>query len=419
MAKLRDQDIISNIIIRLPVKSILQFRCVSKAWCKLLKDPDFVKKHLSHAIEMNKFSVMMHPCYDLHEKAHALAYDPFSSTLSNPASINYPLARTFWGTCNGLICLTTTSEKDVVLWNPTTKEFKEVPIESADDFSNYKHGFGYGDEIDDFKVVSFVGFEDVYFSEVRVYTLKSNSWRRLENIPYLLCHGEMDMSQVSVHGAMHWLALSDTEPDKVIVSFDFKDDKFDEMPLPSFFHDEYAETNLCPLGGSLCLHGSIYGCIDVWEMKEFAVTESWVKLFTIPYQADPRQLVPLQVVKNGEILLGYDDRKGYHLDLYDLKHGTSINLKAYANWGWYFSVTFAYVESLLPLNSGTYVGQREIERKRLQRQGMAKLQDKNILLNILVRLPVKSILRFRCVSKAWCKLLENPKFVKKTLEPCY
>ncbi|XP_026439666.1 F-box/kelch-repeat protein At3g06240-like [Papaver somniferum] len=247
MAKLRDQDIVSNIIIRLPVKSILRFRCVSKAWCKLLKDPDFVKKHLSHVIEMNKFSVMMHPCYDLHEKAHTLAYDPSSSTLSSPASVSYPLARTFWGTCNGLICLSTTNEKDVVLWNPITKEFKEVPtvpIESADEFSNYKDGFGYGDEIDDFKIVSFVGFEDVYFSEVRVYTLKSNSWRRLENIPYLLCHGEMDMSQVSVHGAMHWLAFSDTEPDKVIVSFDFKDDRFDEMPLPSFFHDEYTDVSI-------------------------------------------------------------------------------------------------------------------------------------------------------------------------------
>ncbi|RZC90788.1 hypothetical protein C5167_028620 [Papaver somniferum] len=325
MAKLRDQDIVSNIIIRLPVKSILRFRCVSKAWCKLLKDPDFVKKHLSHVIEMNKFSVMMHPCYDLHEKAHTLAYDPSSSTLSSPASVSYPLARTFWGTCNGLICLSTTNEKDVVLWNPITKEFKEVPtvpIESADEFSNYKDGFGYGDEIDDFKIVSFVGFEDVYFSEVRVYTLKSNSWRRLENIPYLLCHGEMDMSQSLLISRMT-----------------------DSMrcPYPAF---SMMNTLMCPLGESLCLHGCIYGRIDVWEMKEYAVTESWVKLFTIPYQADPGQLVPLQVVKNGEILLGYDGRKGYHLDLYDLKHGTSINLKAYANWGWYFSVTFAFVEIL-------------------------------------------------------------------------
>ncbi|KAI3971379.1 hypothetical protein MKX01_008223 [Papaver californicum] len=168
-----------------------------------------------------------------------------------------------------------------------------------------------------------------------------------------------------------------------------QDDRFDEMPLPSFC-DEYAEKNLCPLGGSFCLHGSIYGCIDVWEMKEYGVTESWVKLFTTN-QADPsqffRQLVPPQFVKNGEILLGYDDRKGYHLDLYDIKLGTSINLKAYANWGWYFNATFVYVERLLPLNSGTYVGQREIERKRLQRRRMARLQDQNILLNILIRLP--------------------------------
>ncbi|KAI3837796.1 hypothetical protein MKX03_017187 [Papaver bracteatum] len=95
MAKLDDQDIMFNIIVRLPVKSILRFRCVSKAWCKLLKDPEFVKKHLSRAIEMNKFSVMMLSFYgpyyyDEDTDTYTFSYDPSSSTLSNPVHINYP-----------------------------------------------------------------------------------------------------------------------------------------------------------------------------------------------------------------------------------------------------------------------------------------------------------------------------------------
>ncbi|KAI3882336.1 hypothetical protein MKX03_026340 [Papaver bracteatum] len=57
--KLEYLDILLNIIVRLPVKSILRFRCVSKAWCKLLKDPQFVREHPNHAIEMNRFSVMI------------------------------------------------------------------------------------------------------------------------------------------------------------------------------------------------------------------------------------------------------------------------------------------------------------------------------------------------------------------------
>ncbi|KAI3961766.1 hypothetical protein MKW92_043191, partial [Papaver armeniacum] len=73
------------------------------------------------------------------------------------------------------------------------------------------------------------------------------------------------------------------------------------------------------------------------------------------------QLAPLQFVKNDEVLLGYPTDVDYHLDSYDIKRGTSINLKSYAKQDSYFATTFAYVESLVPLNSGTYVGLPKIE----------------------------------------------------------
>ncbi|KAI3879118.1 hypothetical protein MKW92_043843, partial [Papaver armeniacum] len=47
--------------------------------------------------------------------------------------------------------------------------------------------------------------------------------------------------------------------------------------------------------------------------------------------------------------------------LYDLKCGTSINLKVHATRKWYSETTFVYVESLVSLNSGTYVELPDIE----------------------------------------------------------
>ncbi|KAI3927100.1 hypothetical protein MKW92_048467 [Papaver armeniacum] len=138
------------------------------------------------------------------------------------------------------------------------------------------------------------------------------------------------------------------------------------MPVPSFLYEyTYGKINLCSLGGSLCIHGSLFWghVIDVWEMKEYGVTESWAKLFSINQETICRffELVPLQVVNNGEILLGYDTGVGFHLDLYDIKRGTSINLKANANRIQYAATSFVYVESLVTLNSGTYVELPEIE----------------------------------------------------------
>lgn len=96
MGKLEHLDILLNIIVRLPVKSVLQFRCVSKARCQLLKDLLFIRKHLNHAIETNKFSVMIlsyasQYCSDNHTDTYTVAYDPLLSTLSNhPVHINSP-----------------------------------------------------------------------------------------------------------------------------------------------------------------------------------------------------------------------------------------------------------------------------------------------------------------------------------------
>lgn len=113
------------------------------------------------------------------------------------------------------------------------------------------------------------------------------------------------------------------------------------------------------------MHGSI-GChSDIWE-----TTESWAELFTINKVTIcklSRQLVPLQFVKNSEVLLGYGSwyhfsfRRMikfylygtdvyYHLDLCDFKLGTSINLKF-----------IVYAESLAMLNSGNYVALPKIE----------------------------------------------------------
>ncbi|PHU05426.1 hypothetical protein BC332_26248 [Capsicum chinense] len=41
--------IIMEILCRLPVRYLVQFKCVSKLWNALISDPYFVNKHLNHA----------------------------------------------------------------------------------------------------------------------------------------------------------------------------------------------------------------------------------------------------------------------------------------------------------------------------------------------------------------------------------
>ncbi|KAK3016185.1 hypothetical protein RJ639_007025 [Escallonia herrerae] len=44
-------DIAVNVLLILPVKSLLRFKCVSKSWRSLITDPLFVKQHLKRAYD--------------------------------------------------------------------------------------------------------------------------------------------------------------------------------------------------------------------------------------------------------------------------------------------------------------------------------------------------------------------------------
>ncbi|XP_026460925.1 probable ATP-dependent RNA helicase ddx56 [Papaver somniferum] len=97
-------------------------------------------------------------------------------------------------------------------------------------------------------------------------------------------------------------------------------------------------------------------------MKDYGVTKSWAKIFTIEQATICEffgDLIPLQFVKSSEVLLGYDTGLDFHLDLYDIKRAASINLKAHDDCDSYSYTTSVFAESLVSLNSGTYVGQHD------------------------------------------------------------
>jgi len=39
-------ELVTEVLVRLPVKSLVRFRCVCKAWCSRITSPDFASLHL-------------------------------------------------------------------------------------------------------------------------------------------------------------------------------------------------------------------------------------------------------------------------------------------------------------------------------------------------------------------------------------
>ncbi|XP_059646513.1 F-box protein CPR1-like [Cornus florida] len=230
----------------------------------------------------------------------------------------------------------------IVLLNPSTRKRQmlpftpvEVPREPRcpcpDDgrvercfCPNTAYDFGYDSVNDDYKVVRITQLydkddNDSFDSIVKIYSLKSNSWRRIQDFPYYFLHNGPDAALAS--GAFHWVVSRKPYSDTVrlIAAFDLGIEQYRLVPLPEF-SDENFRMYVDVLGGCLsllCNYARVRA--EVWVMKEYGVKESWTKLFCV---AQPtiirsfRYVRTLAYSKTGEkVLMQRDDQKLLWYDL--------------------------------------------------------------------------------------------------------
>ncbi|MCD9560534.1 hypothetical protein HAX54_019231, partial [Datura stramonium] len=99
------------------------------------------------------------------------------------------------GSVNGLICLVI-KDNDLVLWNPSIRKFRKLPDSGLkfevsigsyfDSYTIVMYGFGYDESTDDYKVVGVLcndKYNILHHVEVKIYSLKSDSWRSKNDIP--------------------------------------------------------------------------------------------------------------------------------------------------------------------------------------------------------------------------------------------
>ncbi|KAI3452957.1 hypothetical protein Pfo_009620 [Paulownia fortunei] len=351
------QEIIVEILTRLPVKSLLKFRCVSKSWLSLISSSQFVKTHLKistdNAISPNQriMLTIANPHFNLkHCSVHSLMFEP----LTVASNIDYPKKnphRAVWivGSSNGLICIAI-DEKDMFLWNPSTRTSKKLPpvaVEMKQGFY-YIWGFGFNESDDDYKVVGIFcvfGNAGVNESIVKIYSLKTNSWKRIEDFKGGV---PLDDSGKFASGKLHFPATPGIDLDFRwnIVSLDLKSEVYGMVEQPDY-GEGYFDSSLGVLGGCICVLCNYQKTrADLWVLKEYGIKESWSKVVTIPYINDPGKFLysnPLCMLPNGEILLVF----GMHFVVYNPKDNCFRHPEI-SNLGSFLEADI-YVESLVSL----------------------------------------------------------------------
>jgi F-box interacting protein len=287
-------EVIIEILSRLPVKSLIRFRCVSKTWCSLISSPHFIATHLNRALSnphppylllhhvnenIAKERFTLHSFDDPFPRNHFTKHLDYTSPAIHTLLLSldqeieekggffaYPSDfidlhclqfpdNGFYvaGSSNGLVCLVD-DIYDVychnfglfVVWNPSIQKAISLPepniislpkigFDEYDRNSIQCLGFGYDPKTDDYKLVRLVyRFDYIVPPLVEIYTLRTGAWRSLKapGPPYTIITWSLS---VFLNGAVHWPAYTPADQGafrNLIVSFDMEDETFREVAMP-------------------------------------------------------------------------------------------------------------------------------------------------------------------------------------------
>ena len=310
-------DIVLNILTRLPAKSLIRFRCVCKTWDSLITTPYFISTHLNNLAHDNDNDndngdgYITHMPWESNASNRAVCTVAFDRTFDRISEIEVPFdfpttPIQIVGSCNGLLCIAGTwgldiSDYVIYLWNPSIRKFKRLPDSCFGKLGFVTLGFAYHSEKNDYKVLRISSYPMVtppMPDEIEVYTLSSDSWRR---VGMSLRANVMEFNYCSllpfplVSGALHWISRvvegEEERKSEVIVSFDVNSEEFRMLRIPDGAMSTVGfQTRLASFKGKLAFltcgqseqsGGDQY---SIWVMRKYGVLESWNKLFVVPIE---------------------------------------------------------------------------------------------------------------------------------------
>ncbi|XP_074270851.1 F-box protein CPR1-like [Silene latifolia] len=296
----------SCILARLPVKSLLRFKSVSKTWQTVISSREFINLYHQYTISSDADSLFVLVDKDLQQMFHVYELDsPLSPVVHwynpKPAKPESTKNMSILDSCEFFLLVNIKGIHELVLLNPSTGKNYKIPHPPFD--CGYKQRYGmYLDEANnDYKVARITQKYPLKNSavvetntEITVYSLRTNTWRLIDrrfDIRYSIwCNGTAAVIRNLLH--MIFVPFSFNSEHElvygkkiIIACFDILAEKWtNDVPFPPV--NNLRSINLSVLDGLLCVtgvdteeNGSEYW--NVWVMKKYGDKDSWFKLMNI------------------------------------------------------------------------------------------------------------------------------------------
>ncbi|XP_047309450.1 F-box protein CPR1-like [Impatiens glandulifera] len=405
------EDLILDIILRLPIQHVLVCRSVCKKWNLMLRSHNFISLYDNYRARRKEndkesgasfillrfdinffkgiyisqfpnilisFLTVKKKCNELiaivdgEKKADVPFYPPM---ITDMGEYNFINSLRFENVYYGIICMS--NEMDILLFNPSTRESQMLPFSPfsypyADFTNSYVLGVWFDPQyqsnlnqpplraLKHYKVfrevtlfIGQINYHHRRFEEINIvfeiYDSRENCWRKSETV----CKDTTSWYNLLLNGVFHLSIQGDS-----IITIDARSEMLGRLPLPfELNHPFIAPLDI--LRGSLALFVNNYEnhmptyVTDIWLMNEYGVKQSWTKHYTIEFDVSfkPDQYRPITFWK-------YMDKEEEDDELFLQNNDgklVSINLvtKKITNFELYgihsSMMIVPYIETLLPL----------------------------------------------------------------------
>ncbi|XP_010451171.1 PREDICTED: putative F-box protein At4g21240 [Camelina sativa] len=307
-------DLTREILMRLPAKSILRFRCVSKLWLSITTEQDFINSFTVRQSSIPSQSLLLNfTSYD-NERKHVFCMLPFHEKSTSYSDVHnfhiIPPGKDYQScsstSVNGLI--TFGNKTEIVIWNPTMKEHITL-LKPKNPMENYKIigcRLGYDPMENIYKLLLMAYYPCAYklkeeYQNPQILTLGSQeSWRVIKNSP----DHQASSDYYCIKGVVYYRANISFEEDRddhsvipsfpkailvmklkeIIMSFDVRSEQFKSIQIPGRAprHESNLHECLMSYQGKLAWVCSYSNIIKIWVWQDAEKQEWSENEFVIP-----------------------------------------------------------------------------------------------------------------------------------------